>query len=103
MVGYAILELVNTAGTRLAMGLTTSAFFAMYGVGLVVCALALRKGSSWARSPVVLTQLIGFGVAWSFRGGHTSAVAAALFAVGAITLVGILHPQSVDFLADEES
>ena len=101
LVGYAVLELAHTASTRLAMGLTTSAFFAVYGVGLLVCAWALHRGRSWARSPVVLTQLIAFGIAWSFRGEGTTGVAAVLFAVGVVVLVGVLHPRSIDHLADD--
>ncbi|WP_235735879.1 hypothetical protein [Nocardioides alcanivorans] len=103
LVGYAVLELVNTASGRWVMGLTTAAWFLLCGVGLIVCAVALRNGSSWARSPVVLTQLIGFGVAWSFRGGNTTAVSAALVTVGVIVLIGLLHPQSIDYLSDEEA
>lgn len=103
LVGYAVLELANTASTRLAVGLTTSAFFAMYGVGLLACAWALHRGRSWARSPVVLTQLIAFGIAWSFRGEGTTGVAAALFAVGVVVLVGVLHPRSIEHLAEDDA
>ena len=101
LLGYAVLEIVNTADNRWAMGASTAAFFALYGAGLLVCAWALRRGDSWARSPVVLTQLIAFGVAWSFRGEGTEGVAATLFAIGAITLVALLNRRSIAHLAEE--
>ena len=102
LIGYGILELANTVGSRPAVGLTTAAFFGLYGAGLVFCAYALHRGSSWARSPGLLAQLIQLGVAWSFRGGSTVAVAAALLTVAVVTLIGLLHPQSIDYLSDEE-
>lgn len=102
LLGYAVLEIVNTGANRWAMGASTAAFFALYGAGLLVCAWALRKGDSWARSPVVLTQLIAFGVAWSFRGEGTQGVAATLFAIGVIALVAILNRRSLAYLAEED-
>ena len=61
--------------SRPTMGITTSLFFVVYGVGLGWCAWQLRRLESWARAPIVLAQLIQLGVAWSFRGGSTTAVA----------------------------
>ena len=73
---------------------TTSLFFAVYGVGLLFCAWQLTRGQSWARSPVVLAQLIQLGVAWSFRGGDTTWVAIALAVVAVVVLAGFLHPRA---------
>jgi uncharacterized membrane protein len=98
---YAVLEIAATTSTRLAMGVSTSFFFAAYGAGLVVCAWYLTRGRSWARSPVVLAQLIQLGVAWSFRGGDTTLLAVFLAIVAAVVLAGLLHPASIEYLADE--
>lgn len=102
LVGYGVLELFHTSGGRWVMGLTTTIWFLGYGLGLLWCAWSLRQGRSWSRSPVVLAQLIQLGVAWSFRDGETAAVAVALTVVAVITLVGVLHPASIDFLSEEE-
>ena len=80
---FAVLELANLASGRVTMGCHHGRFFLAYGVGLLVCAWALSRGQSWARSPVVLAQLIQLGVAWSFRGGGTTGVAIALAVVAA--------------------
>ena len=102
MLLLAVLELASLDADRLAMGATTSIFFAAYGVGLLLCAWSLLNGQSWARSPVVLTQLIGLGVAWSFRGGDTTGIAVGIAVVALLVLVGIFHPASLAFLSDEE-
>jgi hypothetical protein len=98
---FAVLELANLDSDRLAMGATTSIFFLAYGAGLLLCAWSLVRGQSWARSPVVLTQLIGLGVAWSFRGGDTTAVAVAIAVVAVVVLAGLFHPASLAALADD--
>jgi hypothetical protein len=98
---FAVLEVANLDADRLAMGATTSIFFAAYGAGLLVCARSLVRAQSWARSPVVLTQLIGLGVAWSFRGGETTGVAIAIAVVAVLVLAGLFHPASLAALADD--
>jgi hypothetical protein len=98
---FAVLELASLDADRVAMGATTSIFFVLYGAGLLLCAWSLVNGHSWARSPVVLTQLIGLGVAWSFRGGETTVVAVAIAVVAVVVLVGLFHPASLTALADD--
>lgn len=102
MLGYAVLELANTSSERVAMGVTTALFFALYGVGLVLAAWAVHRRHSWARSPIVLAQLIQLGLAWNLRSGETAPVAAALAVVGVIVIVGLLHPASIDHLDEAE-
>lgn len=96
-----VLELGSLSSGRVSMGVTTSVFFVVYGAALVLCAWAVSRGHSWARSPIVLTQLIQLGVAWSFRGGNTTLVAVALAVVALIVVAGVLHPASIDALADD--
>ncbi|MFC6287374.1 hypothetical protein ACFP3Q_11765 [Nocardioides sp. GCM10027113] len=98
----AVLEGASTNTDRLMVGLTTTVFFAVYGVGLLVCAQQLTRGRSWARSPLALAQLIQLGVAWNFRGGETTLIAVALAVVALVVLAGLLHPASVEALAADE-
>ncbi|MBD8870133.1 hypothetical protein [Nocardioides donggukensis] len=102
LLAYAVLEVAATTSSRLAVGLTTSFFFAAYGAVLIGCAWALTRGRSWSRSPVVLAQLIQLGVAWSFRGGDTTLIAVALGLVALIVIAGLLHPASIAHLTEEE-
>lgn len=101
LVMYAVLELASLTSGRLTMGLTTAAFFAVYGAGLLLCAWLVLRGQSWARSPIMLAQLIQLGVAWSFLGGRTTWVAVSLAMVALIVIAGVLHPASIDALSDE--
>jgi len=98
---FGVLEVAAFTGTRAAMGATTAAFFLAYGAVLIGCGWAMVRGRSWARSPVVLGQLIQMGIAWSFRGGETTLVAVGLAIVAVVVLVGIFHPASIAHLSDE--
>jgi hypothetical protein len=82
-------------GERLAMGLTSVAFFVVYGGFLGYCAWQVYRLHSWARSPLVLAQLIQILVGASFWGGATTVVAVVAVALGLLTLVGVFHPASL--------
>jgi hypothetical protein len=101
LVLYSVAELFSLSSDRLTMGVTTSLFFLLYGAGLIWCAYKLTRGSSWARSPIVLTQFIQIGLAVNFWGDGTTPVAVALGVSAVVALVGVLHPASIDALADD--
>ena len=73
-----IAEAFTIHGDRLVLGLTTAAFFIVYGAGLGLVARGLFRASTWSRGPTVFAQLIQLLVAYSFWGGSTKAVAIAL-------------------------
>ena len=102
LVLFGVAELFSLTGARAAMGLTTTAFFLLYGAGLAYCAWRLARLESWARAPVVLAQLIQLGVAWSFKDGDTTLVAVVLAVVALVVIGGILHPRSLSALADRD-
>lgn len=101
LVGMAVVELSHFSSSRAALGLTTTVFFLAYAAGLVWCAWSLTRGRSWARSPIVLAQLIQLGVATSFWGSGTKPVAVGLVVAALIVLVGLLHPASIAHLAED--
>lgn len=78
--------------SRMMLDVSTSAFFALYTAGLLVCGWGLARVSRWARGPTVLAQLIQLGVAWSFFSGETKPVAVALAAVAVGVLACVLSP-----------
>ena len=102
LVVYAVLEVVNVDADRVGVAVTTALFFALVGGALLVCAAGLLRVRSWARSPVVVVQLITLLTAWSFVGGETSWVAMVLASVSIAVLVCVLHPRSTAALAAEE-
>ena len=100
LVMYAVAELFNLDSERVTMGLTTSAFFSLYGGGLLLCAWSAYRLSSWSRAPMVGAQLVQLGVAFSFWGGNTTPIAIAVGVVALLVLAGVLHPASIDALTD---
>jgi hypothetical protein len=102
LVIFGVVELRSLETSKLAMGITTALFFAVYGVGLGVFAWLLHRLQSWVRAPVVLAQLIQLGVAWSFRSGDTAFVSAVLLVVALVVLAGIFHPASLRALAEPD-
>ena len=102
VVFFGLGELRNLSSEQLSAGLAISVFFAGYGAALIFCAWQLSRARPWARGPVLLAQLIQLGVAWSFWGGVTTWVAVTLGVVALIVLAGLLHPQSIDALNDEQ-
>ena len=97
-IGFGISEVLHLNTDRLVMGATTALFFVVYGAALVVCAWGLSLPRSWARGPLLFAQLVWLGLAWNFREGETWPIAVLLAVAGALTLVGMLHPRSIEAL-----
>ena len=95
---FGVGEAINIDSDRLVMGLTTAAFFLVYGAALLVCAWGMNNLRPWSRGPVLLAQLIWLGLAWNFRSGDTMPIAIGLLVVAVIVLAGLLHPRSIDAL-----
>lgn len=95
LVGYGLAQVPAFTTGRATMVATSVVFFVVYGGALGWFAWLLHRLRSWTRAPVVLAQLIQIGVAWSFRGGSTSLLAAGLLALAVVVLVGIFHPASL--------
>ncbi|HYO39633.1 MAG TPA: hypothetical protein VER39_08250 [Nocardioidaceae bacterium] len=93
VLGFWEVGVLSTA--RATMGVTTALFFLSAGAGLGFCAWSLHRLRSWARAPVVLAQLIQLGLAWSFRGGDTTPVAATLALVALVVMAGVFSRTSI--------
>jgi hypothetical protein len=101
VLAYGVLLAADIHADRVAMGVTSSVFFVLLGVALVACGWCLVRGRTWARSPVVVTQVMALGLAWNFLGGTTTWVSVVLAVVAVVVLVGLLHPASVEALSDQ--
>ncbi len=106
LIVLSVVQIVNFSGDRMAMNLTVIAFFLICACALVLFARALVLGQSWARSPIVLAQLIQLGVAWSFvqadAGKGDRTVAWFLAALSVVVLIGVFHPKSLAHLAQDD-
>jgi hypothetical protein len=101
LVLYGVAELTAIEAEKAVMGASTAVFFLVYGAGLAYCAWRMYRRGSWARSPVVMAQLIQLGVAWSFWGGSSTPAAVALGLAALVVLVGVFHPASLAALSDD--
>jgi hypothetical protein len=97
---FGILEAFALRSNRLVMGLTTSVFLLLYGVGLAVLARGLARAVPWSRGPAVFTQLVQLGVAWSFWGGSTTWVAVLLAVAALAVLLALFRRTSREALLD---
>lgn len=89
----AVLEAVSIDSDRVSLGLSTAIFFALVGAAVLTCAAGLWRLRGWARGPVLLAQLIALGLAWNLR--DYVLVALLLLVAGAVTLAGMLHPDTM--------
>jgi hypothetical protein len=95
LVVYGLLQVPALTAARATMVLTSTLFFVVYGAALGYFGWQLHRLRSWTRAPVVLAQLIQLGVAWSFRGGTTTTLAAGLAVVAVLVMAGVFHPESL--------
>lgn len=92
----AVAEGLSIDPDRVGLGVSTTVFFTVWGLLLVVAARGLQRVHPWARGPVLLTQLIALALAWTFR--EDAVVATALLVAAVVTLAGLLHPRSLEAL-----
>jgi hypothetical protein len=95
VLAYGVLEAADVHASRAAMGITSALFFLALGGGLIWFAWLVLQGRAWARSPILVAQVLFLGIAWSFHGGSTTWVAVGLGVVALVVLVGLLHPASL--------
>jgi hypothetical protein len=95
-----IVEAFTMHSSRLVLGLTVTAFFILYGVGLGAVARGLFRASTWSRGPAVFTQLIQLALAYSFWGSGTRGVGFALAVAAIAVLIGVFRKESTEALAD---
>ena len=76
-----------------------SLFLAAFGVGvallLLLAARGLWRGRRWARSPVVMWQILLVVLAIGWLGADPSAWAVVVLVVAVVTGVGLLLPSAV--------
>lgn len=95
LVVLAVAEVLDLSSGRVAMGLTTSAFFLIFGLGLFVCVRGLLQLRTWSRGPVLMAQLMALLLAWSFREGDTRWISVLLTVPSAVGLVAMLLPSTL--------
>ena len=100
---YGVSLIGTLEGERIVAGSTAVAFFLLFGGFLGYCAWQVYRLHSWARSPLVLAQLIQILVGASFWGGATTIIAVVAVTLGLLCLAGIFHPASLAALEGEKA
>jgi hypothetical protein len=84
-----VLDAADISGQRVGFGIGAGVLLAIYGVGQAWAAWRATCGDAWARSPLVVTQLIQLLLAWNLRTSDVRWLAA-LMAIAAVTALGCL-------------
>lgn len=102
-----VAQLATFSSERAAMNWTTVLGFGLWALMLGACGWQVARGNSWARSPIVMAQIIHVGVAWSFvqgdPAGWQKAVAWFIVAAAVVVLVGFFRRSSLEYLAADPS
>ena len=78
VLAYAVVLAADIHADRAAMGVTTSLFFALLARDADRLRVVRRAHArTWARSPIVVVQVMALGLAWNFLGGDTTGLGAA--------------------------
>ncbi len=94
LVALAVVEVFSLSSARLVVGVTTTIFFLVYAAALAMAARALAGARSWARAPLLLSQLIQLGLAWSFHGSNTDWISVVLAVPALFVTVVLLLPRT---------
>lgn len=97
---FAAVDLFTINSDRLVLGATNAVFFCGYAIGLGLCAGGLARLRSWCRGPIVLTQVIQLGIAWSFASRETAWLTIVLAVPALVTLIAVLAPSTTHALYD---
>ena len=99
VVAYAVVGVLALSGSHRGAGVAAVVFFLAYGVALTLFARALTRLRPWARSPILLTQVIGVLVVWNFGALLSTPLAVGVTVAAVVVLGGLFHPASVRALA----
>lgn len=93
VLGFAVFyvyEMVTGATDDLTRAATSGALILVFGIALLALARAWARASQWARTPTVLWNALLLPVAWSLHESERDAVALAVAAVAAASIVAAL-------------
>lgn len=105
-VALAVADVAGLVPGRVGLGLGIALVLLILGLGLIAAAAGLVRSRLLARGPVVVTQLIGLGLAWSLRTpdantGDNRIVGVAIAASAVIVLACLATPAARRALADD--
>lgn len=108
LIALAVADLAGLVDGRVGVGIGIGLVLLVLGLGLLAAAFGILRGRHGARGPVVVTQLIGLGLAWSLRNpdpeiGDTRWVGVVVAASAITALAALATPAARRALADDPS
>ncbi|MBC7633913.1 hypothetical protein [Aeromicrobium sp.] len=102
----AVLGLVAPSADPVGVGVGIGVFLLIYGAGQAWAAWRVVRGDAWARSPLIVTQLIQLLLAWNLRKpdertGDTRLIAALLAVSAVVVLACLLAPPVTRALSED--
>lgn len=91
---------ISAGGVPTAIGIAV--FLAAFGLAQVFACWKLWRWQSWARGPLVFTQLILLGLAWGLRNSDEPWIAIVMVVCAIATLACLLAPPVTRALLDED-
>jgi len=88
----AVLDIANLSGDRRGFGIGVGVLLAIYGAFQMWAAWRFTHGDAWARSPMVVTQLIQLLLAWNLRGADPTWLAPVAGSLAIVALACLLAP-----------
>ena len=93
MVVGAVINLVDIEPGHRSLAIGIAVVFTAYAVLLILAGIGLVRLRTWARGPVLFSQLVVLLTAWGSR--HVPLAAVALAVAGVAAIAGLVHPSSI--------
>lgn len=99
---FGAIAIASISGGKAGDSLGIGIFLAAYGLAQAFACRKLLQWHTWARGPLVFTQLIQLGLAWGLRDSQRPWLAVVMAISAAVALVCLLAPTVTRALIDEE-
>jgi hypothetical protein len=101
-VGVGVLDLADTSGGLIGVGLGSGILLVAYGLGQLYAAWRVRQGQRWARAPLVVTQLIQILLGQDVRPEGLPWIAPTLIVSALVALGCLLAPPVTQALRNNQ-
>ncbi|MBC7595979.1 MAG: hypothetical protein H7288_18945 [Kineosporiaceae bacterium] len=99
----AVLAVADISGDAIGTGIGIALFLVLYGLAQLFAAWKLLSWHSWARGPLLFTQLVQLGLAWGLRDSKEQWLAILMAISAAVALGCLIAPAVTRALLDDDA
>lgn len=99
----AVLAVADISVDAVGAGIGIALFLALYGLAQLFAAWKLLSWRTWARGPLLFTQLVQLGLAWGLRDSKEQWLAILMAVSAAVALGCLLAPAVTRALLDDDA